>query len=151
MASTAVVAPKRETVFHEVGYWIVYSLGLALAQIWLTFLAFYLYNKPLNLVGLVGNGSLLFFATATASKTAGDYFKKVKSHHPTAKMFCIATLLLILLPSVFAYALEVATRLGGAGTLALSPERVTTLSLGLAITGAIFSLSFTLLTRAYGD
>jgi hypothetical protein len=141
----------RDNIFHELGYWLLYSLLLALAQLWLIPLAYYLYDKPLALVDVIGNGSLLFFATTTASKTAGEYFKKVKTHHPTAKLFCIGLLLLIILPSVYAYALEIATRVGGAGSLAMSPDKVMRLSLGLAVTGIIFSLSFTLITRAYGE
>jgi hypothetical protein len=57
----------------------------------------------------------------------------------------------IILPSVFAYALEITTRIGGAGALTLSPENVTRFSLMLAGTGIIFSFAFTLLTRAYGE
>jgi hypothetical protein len=144
-------ATKFSTFLHEFLYWVLFSLVLALAQLWLIPLGYYLYDRPLKMVEVIGNGSLLFFATTTVSRSAGEYFKKVKSHHPTAKLICIAMLLLIILPSVFAYALEIATRLGGVGTLALSAEKVTRLSLGLAAAGAIFSLSFTMLTKAYGD
>lgn len=144
-------ANNRDSVLHEIGYWLLYGLVLALAQLWLAFLGSYLFKKQISLVDLIGNGSLLFFATTTASKTAGDYMRKVKSHHPTAKLVCFGMLLLILLPSVFAYACEVVTRFGGPNALAMSPERVTIFSLALAFGGALFSFSYTLIIRAYGD
>jgi hypothetical protein len=150
-STTTQPANNRDSVFHEIGYWLLYGLVLALAQLWLAFLASYLFKKNFSLVDLIGNGSLLFFATTTASKTAGDYMRKVKSHHPTAKLICFGVLLLILLPSVFAYACEVVSRLGGPNALAMSPERVTTFSLWLAFGGALFSFSYTLIIRAYGD
>ena len=148
---TQELAKKRDSVAHELGYWLFYSVVLALAQLWLIPVVYYVYDKPFTLIEVIGNGSLLFFATTTASKTTGEYFKKVKAHHPMAKLVCIAMMLLIILPSVCAYALEIATRIGGASNLALSALKVTRLSLGLAVTGIIFSLSFTLLTRAYGE
>jgi hypothetical protein len=144
-------APAKTSVIHDLGHWFFFSLVFALAQLWLIPLAYYLYDRPLKLVELLGNGGLLFFATTTASRTAGEYFRKVKVDLPIAKLLCITTLLLIILPSVFAYALEIAHGIGGAGALALSPEKVTTFSLGLAATGIVFSFAFTLLTRAYGE
>jgi hypothetical protein len=89
-------ARKKDSIFHELGYWFVYSLLIALAQLWLIPVAYYLVDRPLKLVELIGNGSLLFFATTTASKTAGEYFKKVKVHLPMAKLVCITMLLLII-------------------------------------------------------
>lgn len=148
---TEKLAKKRDSIAHELGYWLFYSVLLALAQLWLIPVVYYVYDKPFTLIDVIGNGSLLFFATTTASKTTGEYLKKVKTHHPIAKLFCIAMMLLIILPSVCAYSLEIATRIGGMTTLVLSPLRVTRLSLGLAVTGIMFSLSFTLLTRAYGE
>jgi len=142
---------KAGSVSRELCYWLLYSVVFALAQLWLVPLGYYLFNKPMTLVALIGNGSLLFFATTIASKTAGEYFKKVKKHHEWASFMCIAVMSLIIVPSVFAFAFETAARAGVMQTEALAPERVTNLSLILAVSGVIFSLAYTLLIRAYGD
>jgi hypothetical protein len=146
-------------VLKDIGYWILFSLVLALAQLWLIPVGYYLVKKPLTLVDLIGNGSLLFFATTITSRTAGEYFRKVRGHHGWATLVCIFAMLGIVLPSVFAYAFEVAFRVGlggasspqGVTVASLSPERITLLSLVLAISGTVFSFGYTLYIRAYGE
>ena len=147
-------------VLKDIGYWILFSLVLALAQLWLIPLGYYLVKKPLTLVDLIGNGSLLFFATTITSRTAGEYFRRVKGHHAGATLVCLFAMLVIVLPSVFAYAFEIAFRAGLDGTsssperitvLSLAPERITMLSLVLAVSAVIFSFGYTLYIRAYGE
>jgi hypothetical protein len=141
----------KGSIFKEIGYWLLFSVLVALAQLWLIPLAYYLTKKPFTLIELIGNGSLLFFATTTASKIAGEYFKKVKGNHEVATLLCVTVMLVIIFVSVFVYALEVASRLGGLGVTPLSPERVTSVSILLAISGLIFSFAYTLYIREYGE
>lgn len=108
-------------------------------------------NKPWTIIELLGNGSLLFFATTITSKTAGEYFKRVRGHHAIATPMCVICLISILLPSVFAYGIEAATRVGVTASESLSPGRVTRVSLFLAGSAILFSLSYTLFVHAFGD
>jgi hypothetical protein len=139
------------SVTREIGYWLLFSVLVALAQLWLIPLAYYLTKQPFTLVELIGNGSLLFFATTTTSKAAGEYFKRVKGKHEGATLICVTVMLLIIFVSVFVYALEIATRLSRLQGVSLSPERVTNVSIVLALSGLIFSFSYTLYIRAYGE
>jgi hypothetical protein len=132
-------------VLEEFGHWFLFSVVIALAQLWLLPFGYYLVQKPWTWVGLVGNGSLLFFATTITSKTAGEYFKKVKRRGGWATTLCIGVTFVIVFLSVFAYALVISTGLLGVNSL--KPERVAALSNGLAISGLIFSASFTLFIR----
>lgn len=136
-------------VLKDFGYWFLFSIVISLAQLWLIPCFYYLTQKPLTWLELVGNGSLLFFATTITSKTAGEYFKKGKSNE-LATLFCIGVTFLIVMMSVFAYALVTAARMGILASNSLSPERVATVSNILALSGAIFSGAFTLLIRVDG-
>lgn len=135
-------------ILKELGYWLLFSVILALAQLWLIPFVYYLTNKPWTWVELVGNGSLLFFATTITSKTAGEYFRKVKSRNELATLFCIAVTFIVVILSVFAYGLLTASRVGIAPGISLAPEKVAFLSNILALSGLIFSLAFTLIIRA---
>jgi len=148
MATTPNFAPSGSWLgsnAKEFLYWIVFSILISLAQLWLIPILCYLAKKPWTLVGMIGDGSLLFFATTITSKTGGEYFKKVKGHHEWWTFGCIATMLFIIVPSVFVFGIEAAIRAGLMPASSLSPERVTHFSLVLAISGIIFSLSYTLL------
>lgn len=136
---------------HEIGYWLFFSVLIALAQLWLVPLLYYLTSKSLTWVELIGNGSLLFFATTITSKTAGEYFKKVRGGHPWATLLCIGVTLGIVLASVSCYALVIADRTGILPPKSLSPDHVAVLSDVLAASGLIFSLGYTLYIRAYGQ
>jgi uncharacterized membrane protein len=139
-----------DSIAREIGYWALFSVVIALAQLWLIPVGYYLLTKPWTLVELIGNGSLLFFATTITSKTAGEYFKRVKGHHGWATLICLTAMIFIVFVSVFAFALEAAVRAGAMSPDALSPERVTGISLGLAFAGIVFSFAYTLYIRAYG-
>src|SRR5437763_6339258 len=65
-------------ILKELGYWFLFRIVIALAQLWLVPFGYYLMHRPWTWVDLVGNGSLLFFATTTASKATGEYFKRVQ-------------------------------------------------------------------------
>ena len=141
----------QDSVSRDIFHWIIFGVVISLSQLWLIPLGYYLLVKPLTLVGLVGNGSLLFFATTITSKTAGEYFKRVRGHHGWATLLCVTCMILVVMSSVFAYAVVVAARLGGSEATALSDERVTRVSLYLAASGIIFSFAYTLVIRAYGE
>lgn len=136
---------------HEIGYWLVFSVVIALAQLWLVPLLYYLTSKQLTWVELIGNGSLLFFATTITSKTAGEYFKKVRGGNPWATLLCIGVTFGIVFASVFCYALVIADRTGMFPPKSLSPEHVAFLSDVLAASGLLFSFGYTLYIRAYGQ
>lgn len=138
-------------VFKDLGYWLVFGVAIALAQLWLVQVAYYLKNQSVTWVQLVGNGSLLFFSTAITSKTAGEYFKKSKAHNAAATLICVTVMLGIILCSGFGYGVVISTHLGTAPTDALSADRVTTLSDRLAFAGIIFSGAFTAYLRMYGE
>ncbi len=138
-------------VFKDLGYWMLFGVIIALAQLWLIPFAYYLLKRPLTWVELIGNGSLLFFATTITSKTAGEYFKKVKGHHGWATLLCLFVTVVIILLSVFAYALVIAARLEKAIANALSPERVATMSTVLAAAGLIFGFAYTIYIRVFGE
>jgi hypothetical protein len=139
-------------IVEEFGYWFLFSIVIALAQLWLIPCAYYLTQKQFTWVELIGNGSLLFFATTITSKTAGEYFKKVKSQKRTrfTTLFCLFGMVIIVLPAVFTYALVTASRVGMMAATVLSPERVATVSDVLAVSGLLFSLAYTFIIRAYG-
>ncbi len=137
-------------VLKDFGYWLLFSIVISLAQLWLVPCIYYLTQKPLTWVELIGNGSLLFFATTITSKTAGEYLKKGKSRSELATLICIGVTFLIVMMSVFAYALVTAVRIGVMAANSLSSERVATFSDILALSGAIFSFAFTLLVRVDG-
>ena len=132
------------------GYWLLFSIVISLAQLWLVPCIYYLTKKPLTWAELIGNGSLLFFATTITSKTAGEYFKKSKDLGWLPTLVCIGVTFLIVMMSVSAYALVTASRMGILTLNSLSPERVATFSNILALSGAIFSFAFTLLIRGDG-
>lgn len=138
-------------IIKEFGYWILFSVVIALAQLWLIPWAYFLANKPWTWVGLVGNGSLLFFATTITSKTSGEYFKRVKGRHEIATLVCVAVTFIIISISVFAYAVVMASRVGALTNITLSPARIATTSDLLAISGVIFSLAYTIYIRIYGE
>ena len=145
-------ASKPEGLVKEICYWTFFSVVVSLAQLWLVPVAYYLVRKPWTVVGLVGNGSLLFFATTITAKTAGEYFKKVKGHHEwAATLGCSVMTFLTVILSAFILGLESAARAGVMAADTLSPERVTVLSVGLAVSGLIFSLGYTLLMRKMGE
>jgi hypothetical protein len=129
---------------------LLFSVIIALAQLWLIPSFYYLTQKPWTWAELVGNGCLLFYATTITSKTAGEYFKRVKTRNEWATLVCIAMTFIIVALSVFVYALVTATRAGLVLANPLSPERVARISDGLALSGLIFSGAFTLIIRAYG-
>lgn len=131
------------------GYWLLFSVIVSLAQLWLVPLAYYIMSKPLTWVELIGNGSLLFFATTITSKTAGEYFKKVHGSHAIATLICVAVTLLTVLTSAFVYAFVTATRMGVLSAN-MSPEKVTSLSDLLAGSGIVFSFAYTIYVRVYG-
>ena len=134
----------------DFGYWLLFSIVISLAQLWLIPCFYYLTQKPWTWVELIGNGSLLFFATTITSKTAGEYFKKGKNPGGLATLVCIGVTFLIVMMSVSAYALVTASRMGILALNSLSPERVATFSNILALSSAIFSFAFTLLVRVDG-
>jgi hypothetical protein len=135
-------------LLEECGYWALFSVLIALAQLWLIPFAYYAYQRPWTLVDLVGNGSLLFFTTTITSKTAGDYFRKVRVRSKGLTLFCIAITFGIVLLSVFLYAIVVAApRIGITAGNSLRPDRVARLSEVLAISGLLFSFVFTLIIR----
>lgn len=136
-------------ILKEFGYWVLFSVVISLAQLWLIPLAYYLANKSWTWVDLIGNGSLLFFATTITSKTAGEYFKKVKGHHEIATLLCGAVAFIIILVSVFAYAVVTASRVGALANITLSPARIARTSDLLAVTGLVFSLAYTIYFRIY--
>lgn len=142
---------RASDIGKEISYWLWFSVLLSLAQLWLVPLLYYLVKKPWTVVGLLGNGSLIFFATTITSKTGGDYFKKVKGHHAWATFGCIAVMLLVVVVSIFVFALEAAIHAGLMAADALSPERVTGLSIVLAVSGLLFSLGYTIFIRRFGE
>ena len=144
IANTAQSGSRVGSNTKEIMYWVVFSILISLAQLWLVPVLYYLAKKPWTLVGLIGDGSLLFFATTITSRTGGEYFKKMKGHHEWLTFGCVAVMLIIVVLSVFVFGLEVAIRTGLMPANSLLPERVTHLSLILAISGTIFSLSYTL-------
>lgn len=133
-------------ILEELGYWLLFSLVIGLAQLWLIPLAYYLGQKPWTWIDLIGNGSLLFFATTITSRTAGEYFRKVKQASKVATLLCIVTMFAIIIVSVFSYGIIVATRME-APVIALSPARVAITSALVAIFGLLFSLSYTIYIR----
>jgi hypothetical protein len=137
-------ASKTGGTGKEIAYWIFFSVLISLAQLWLIPILCYLAKKPWTLVGLIGDGSLLFFATSITSKTGGEYFKKVKGHHEWLTFGCVVTMVGIIVLSVFVFSLEAAIRLNLMPANSLSPERVTHMSIGLAGSGILFSLAYTL-------
>jgi hypothetical protein len=137
-------------VLKEFGHWFLFSVAIALAQLWLIPFGYYLAKKPWTWVDLVGNGSLLFFATTITSKTAGEYFKRVKRRSDVATLFCIGMTLIIVFLSVFAYTLVISSRIGLLGAN-LAPERVATSSDMLALSSLIFSAAFTLIIRVSAE
>ena len=142
--------PQKPSVPRELCFWLIYSVILSLAQLWLLPILYYLSKKPLTLVALIGNGSLIFFATTITSKTAGDYFKKVKRHHEWG-FLCGAVMGLIIICSVFAFAVEAAVRAELIKPELISPERVSSFSLVLALAAVIYSFAFTIIIRRHGD
>ena len=138
-------------VCKDLGYWLLFSIVIALAQLWLVPFAYYLTNQSVTWVQLIGNGSLLFFSTTITSKTAGEYFRRVKAHSAFATLICIFATLVIILFSVFGYGLVIATHVGILPVSTLSAERVTTMSDVLAVSGIIFSFGYTIYLRVFGE
>lgn len=138
-------------VVKDLGYWLLFGVVISLAQLWLVPFAYYFTTQPVTWVQLVGNGSLLFFATTITSRTAGEYFRKPKAHSAFATLICIAATFIIILLSVFGYGLVIATHVGLLPTSSLSAERVTTVSDVLAASGIIFSCAYTIYLRVFGE
>jgi uncharacterized membrane-anchored protein YitT (DUF2179 family) len=138
-------------VAEEFGYWFLFSVMISLAQLWLVVFAYYAMRKQFTWMELIGNGSLLFFATTMASKTAGEYFRKVKprKRNGVATLVCLFAMIAIIFPSVFIYALITAIRVGMMSGNMLAPDRVTFISDVLALAALLFSLGFTFVIR-YG-
>jgi hypothetical protein len=136
-------------ILKEFGYWFLFTVVIALAQLWLIPCAYYLTQKQFTWVELIGNGSLLFFATTITSKTAGEYFKKVKTRNEGTTLLCLTVMFIIIIPAVFTYALVTASRVGIMAANSLSPERVAMVSDVLAASGLLFSLAYTFIIRAY--
>jgi hypothetical protein len=136
-------------ISKEILHWLFFSIAIGLAQLWLIPLFYYLFQKHITWVELIGNGSLLFFATTVTSKTAAEYFRKVKGD-TTGHVLCFALAILIIMASVTCYAAVTATRGNLVPAASLSPERVTFMSDILAGAGIVFSLAYTSLIRAFG-
>jgi hypothetical protein len=99
-------------------------------------------------VDLVGNGSLLFFATTITSKTAGEYFKRGNVHTEAATLICFVVTLLIVISSVFTFGIVVTMRFSSA--VQVAPQRVANFSSLLAVAAIIFSFAFTIFIK-YSD
>lgn len=140
-----------EEIAKEIVYWAFFSVVMALAQLWLLPLIYYIANRPVSWVQLVGNGSLLVFATTITSKSAGDYFKRVRQHRWWATILCFGGTIVIIVISIGLYALVTARGIGLLGAHSLAAARVTTMSDMLAFFSVVLSLSYTLLARAYGE
>ena len=133
-------------------YWLLFSVLISLTQLWLVPLFYYLLNKPLTWVDLIGNGSLLLFATTLTSKTTGEYFKKVTTHHWFASSFFVLLTFAVTAMAVGSYALMLASRTGSLlSDRAVTPEKMTIVSGWLAATGLVFSLAGTIYIRRVED
>jgi hypothetical protein len=136
-------------IAKEIGHWIFFSLVVGLAQLWIIPILYYLFQKNLTWVELIGNGSLLFFTTTITAKTAGEYFKKVQGSAIT-NVACFGAAMVIILASVSCYTAVTATRAGLVPGASLSPARVAIMSNVLATVAIVFSLAYTSIIRAFG-
>lgn len=136
-------------IAEEFAYWVFFSVVIALAQLWVVAGLLYAAHRPFTWAGLIGNGSLLFFATTITSKAAGEYFKKVKGSHRWATLICVAGMIIIIIASTSLYALVAAATIFASDSL--TAARVAGMSDVLAACGLAFSLGYTLYIRAYGE